>query len=69
MGKIEFVGLIILLNVFKPIFIFQLNFKELFSFFQFNNWAPGQPNGSVKADGFGTEACTALLQKNGVFKW
>jgi len=35
----------------------------------FNNWGPGQPNGRVKSDGFGTEACTALLQKNGQYQW
>jgi hypothetical protein len=41
----------------------------LFSILQFNNRGPGQPDGTVRADGFGNEACTALLEKNGVFKW
>lgn len=35
----------------------------------FNNWGPGQPNGSVKSDGFGNEACAALLLKNGQYQW
>lgn len=26
----------------------------------FNNWVAGQPNGAIKADGFGVEACLAL---------
>jgi len=35
----------------------------------FNNWGPGQPDGTVRADGFGNEACTALLLRNGVYQW
>jgi len=35
----------------------------------FNNWGPGQPDGTIRADGFGNEACTALLLKNGNFNW
>lgn len=35
----------------------------------FNNWGPGQPDGTIRADGFGNEACTALLLKNGRYQW
>lgn len=35
----------------------------------FNNWAPGQPNGALKADGFGLEACLALRAQGGVYNW
>jgi len=35
----------------------------------FNNWGPGQPDGTIRADGFGNEACTALLLKNGEYNW
>jgi len=37
----------------------------------FNNWAAGQPDGGIKNDGFGNEACTALIKKpgNSQFKW
>jgi len=35
----------------------------------FNNWAAGQPDGTLRNDGFGNEACTALIKKNGQFKW
>ena len=35
---------------------------------QYNNWAPGQPNGSVRDDGFGNEACMALLD-DGISQW
>merc|ERR1719436_1475475 len=35
----------------------------------FNNWGPGQPDGTIRADGFGNEACTALLLRNGNYKW
>ena len=30
---------------------------------QFNNWAAGQPDGAIRNDGFGNEACTALIKK------
>ena len=30
---------------------------------QFNNWAAGQPDGTLRNDGFGNEACTALIKK------
>ena len=31
-------------------------------FSQFDNWLSGQPNGAIKADGFGVEACLALVR-------
>ena len=42
---------------------------SIFISFQFNNWGPGQPDGTIRADGFGNEACTALLLKNGRYQW
>lgn len=36
--------------------------------FQYNNWAPGQPDGIIKPDGFGAEACVALID-NGTSQW
>jgi hypothetical protein len=42
---------------------------------QFNNWAPTgkpgpQPDGTIRPDGFGNEACVALLKDNaGKGKW
>ena len=47
-----------------------------FSIFQFNNWAQrgpkgAQPNGAIRADGFGNEACMALVNDaaSGGYKW
>jgi hypothetical protein len=38
---------------------------KLLHFLQYNNWAPGQPNGSLRDDGFGSEACMAVLDNGG----
>ena len=56
---------------FQKVFPLIINNLIVFSktHFQFNNWGPGQPDGTIRADGFGNEACTALLLKNGNYKW